>query len=798
MFSAKNPLLLAALAVLMAACSSKEDRIESGLKKGAEFVRQADWEKANVELRNVLQIDPKNARAYLIAAQVSESQGETQKAYGQYMKAVELQPELHDAKVGAAKLLLVTGDRPRAQALIDETLAADPRHALGRTLKAALLAGQGQAAEAQTIAKQVLADSQPAPVDTSLLLAGLHANAQEWAPGLAVVEAALQQHPQHMGLLQAAVDLSSANPKDAATAAKARGFFERATAAAPRNQALWLAWARYHLSRQETDQAEAVMRASLKAQPDDSKRRIALLEFMQAARGTEAAEKEFLAIIEDKPRDMAVRFGLAQLYRSTNRPELAQKVLKDIIDLSDDVPSQGAARTQLATFQLGAGRVAEARALVEEVLKANPRDAGALLLRGRMLLAEGKPRDAIADLRGALRDEPGSLPIVTLLAQAHKAAGEPALARDVLAEAVKLNPTSTELRALLVADMAEAKDYVSAHAELDSALRTLPQAAPLYELKARVALQQGEPALAQKALEQMKAQLPQEVTAYVLLGQLHASQKRFDAALREYDAAAAAVPGNPTPYIAAVTLLSGLQRYNEALARIQTRVRAEPQRLGQHMELQGEVLMMRRDFAGAEQAFRQAVTARPTLVGAQLGLARALQARGNADAALQALAEGARQLPADRTLPLARAESLTKLKRYDEAITAYEDVLKAFPEEETAINNLAYLLAEVKGDRASTERAKQLAARFSESRNAGKLDSLGWIHYRLGEYDKALPLLERAVALSPASPLLQLHLGKALVKTGDRARGQALIRQALEKQPDLPRLDEAKALLAQG
>jgi predicted Zn-dependent protease len=78
------------------------------------------------------------------------------------------------------------------------------------------------------------------------------------------------------------------------------------------------------------------------------------------------------------------------------------------------------------------------------------------------------------------------------------------------------------------------------------------------------------------------------------------------------------------------------------------------------------------------------------------------------------------------------------------------------------------------------------------------LDSLGWIHYQLGQYDKAVPLLERAVALAPATPLLNLHLGKALVKSGDVARGKSLIRKAIDSKSDLPRLEEARALLAQG
>lgn len=790
--------LALATAALLAACSSKEDRIESGLKKGAEFARLSDWDKANVEVRNVLQIDPKSARAYLIAAQVSEGQREPRRAYGQYLKAVELQPDLLEAKVGLARLYLVTNDRARAESMVQEVLAAEPGNAMARTLQAALLSAAGKPAEAQALVRQVLAEGDKAPVDASLLLAALHVNASEWPQALAVLEAALKRDPRHLGLLQAAVDVSAANPKDAVMAGKAAGFFEQATAASPRNHELWLAWARHHLGRKEADRAEAVMRKAIDAEPSDGKRRLALLDFLVAARGAPAAEAQYLAFIKDKPRDMALRFGLANLYRNTSRPADAQRVLAEIIDVGDDPPSQASARGQLATLKLAEGRTAEARALVEEVLRLHPRDTAALVLRGRMLLAEGKPKEAVVDLRAALRDEPGAQQIVQALAQAHRAAGEPALARDVLGEAVKQRPADAALRAMLAADLADAGDFASAHAELDSALRVLPQATELYELKSRLALAQKDYALAQKTLEQLKAQRPADSLAYVRLGQLHAGQKRYDAALREYDAGVAAAPRDPTPYIAGVTLLGALKRYDEALARVQTRAKAEPANRAQHLQLQGEVLAMRRDFGAAAGAYREAVAAAPGLFSAHIGYARVLQAGGDTAGALQALAEGEKQLPADRALPLTRADWLTRLKRHDEAIAVYEQVVQRFPDDDVAANNLAYLLAEVKGDRASIERALQLASRFAGSRNAGQLDSLGWIHYRLGQYDKALPLLERAVALAPSTPLLQLHLGKALVKSGDTARGQALIRQAIESKADLPRLDEAKAMLAQG
>ena len=190
--------------------------------------------------------------------------------------------------------------------------------------------------------------------------------------------------------------------------------------------------------------------------------------------------------------------------------------------------------------------------------------------------------------------------------------------------------------------------------------------------------------------------------------------------------------------------------------------------------------------------------ATPTASNGYLGVAKVLGAKGDAQAALAMLAEGEKAVPDDRALPMLRAEWLTRLRRYDEAIAQYEALHARHPEDDTVVNNLAYLLAEVKGDQLSAEKALRLAGRFAGSRNPGHLDSLGWIHYRLGQYDKAVPLLEKAVALAPPSPLLQLHLGKALVKSGDTARGKAYLQRAVDSKTELPRLDEARALLAQG
>jgi predicted Zn-dependent protease len=319
----------------------------------------------------------------------------------------------------------------------------------------------------------------------------------------------------------------------------------------------------------------------------------------------------------------------------------------------------------------------------------------------------------------------------------------------------------------------------------------------LYELKARFALAQKDSAGAIKALEQLKARRPDATAAFLGLAEIYAGRRQYDAALKEYDAAVAANPGDVAPYVAAIGLLTGLKRYDEAGARIQARIRAEPGNTLHH-QLQGDVAMARRDFAGAELAYRAVIGAAPKAAVGYLNAARAVAARGDASGALGVLEQGEKAAPGERSIPLTRAEWLTRARRHDEAIAIYENLHSRYPDDDTVANNLAFLLLEIRADQPSAERALTLLNRFSDSRNPGFLDSLGWAHYRLGQYGQAVPVLEKAVALAAPSPLLQMHLGQALVKGGNRARGIEFLKRALDSKADLPHIDEARALLAQG
>jgi tetratricopeptide (TPR) repeat protein len=781
--------------VLVSACSSKADRIQQGLNKGAEFLKHADWDKANVEVRNVLQIDPKNAEAFFIAGQVAEAKREMQRAFGSYLKVIELKPDHIEAKVGLGRIHLLAGETEKSEQSITEVLTVSPNNVGARTVKAALLARKGNVPGGIALAKSLVDEQkEKTPVETSMLLAGLYTSQKDNVKALWVIEAALQLEPKNLGLITVAAQIAS-NDADPAMQTKALAFMRRGTEVAPKNIDLWNAWAVYHARRKEFDSAEGVLRASIKSQPDDSQRTLALLEFLSVRGGKEVAEKEFVAAIAAKPKDPVLRFGLVNLYRGQGRQADVRRVLQEMLDVYQTEPGGLSARNQLAADRLANGKNEEARKLLDEVLVASPRDGTALVMRGRMRLANGDATNAIIDLRAASKDQPGSAEVAGLLAQAHRKAGEPQLAREVLADAVKFKPEDADLRMLLAADLADAKEFREAGTEIDSALKAAPQNLRAYDFKAQLAMAQQDIPAAERTFVSLKTNFPNDPAGALKLGKFYSDQKKFDAALKEYDAAAKLAPNAVEPALYSIGILCALKRFDEANARIDAIAKRDPKQVLPY-QLRAELAVAKGDLPQADAAYRKMIEFAPTVPNGYTALARIKAQRGGVPDALAVLAEGEKAIPADNTLTSARAEWLTRADRTDEAIAVYETLVKRAPDDDSYANNLSYLLTEKKGDKASLERGLEIAKRFKESRNPSYLDTLGWIHYKLGDYASAVPVLERATVSAPDAPLLQLHLGMALYKKGDVTKAQDHLHRAVDSKAVLPNLEEARALIA--
>jgi tetratricopeptide (TPR) repeat protein len=140
------------------------------------------------------------------------------------------------------------------------------------------------------------------------------------------------------------------------------------------------------------------------------------------------------------------------------------------------------------------------------------------------------------------------------------------------------------------------------------------------------------------------------------------------------------------------------------------------------------------------------------------------------------------ELPDNVDLLYARALVAEKLNRIETAEKDLRRILKKEPKNPNALNALGYTLA----DR-TTRYAEALT--LIEQALALKpddpfiLDSLGWVHYRLGNHSEAVRYLRTAFD-KRADAEIAAHLGEVLWVTGDKNGAESVWKSALQITPD--------------
>ncbi len=133
------------------------------------------------------------------------------------------------------------------------------------------------------------------------------------------------------------------------------------------------------------------------------------------------------------------------------------------------------------------------------------------------------------------------------------------------------------------------------------------------------------------------------------------------------------------------------------------------------------------------------------------------------------------------TLRYTRSIALTELTRIEEAEKDLLLVLDADPANANTLNALGYLLAS-KTFRFETARQYLAKALSLKPNEPAILDSMGWLDYREGQYEKALGLLQRAYARSPDGEIAA-HLGEVLWVLGRQAEAKEVWRAAMVRDP---------------
>ena len=178
---------------------------------------------------------------------------------------------------------------------------------------------------------------------------------------------------------------------------------------------------------------------------------------------------------------------------------------------------------------------------------------------------------------------------------------------------------------------------------------------------------------------------------------------------------------------------------------------------------------------------------RPADPDALVALGDIYKARDRFEDSVKAYDQAFNHIPAvDRrhwSLLFARGTMLERSKQWPRAEADLLRALEFEPEQPYVLNYLGYSWID---QGINIDRARKMIERAVELRpdDGYIVDSMGWVHYRLGDFANAVRDLERAVALRPDDPVINDHLGDAYWKVGRRPEAQFQWRRALSLKPE--------------
>ena len=392
--------------------------------------------------------------------------------------------------------------------------------------------------------------------------------------------------------------------------------------------------------------------------------------------------------------------------------------------------------------------------VTDELARQFPDSPGVLALAASIALRDGQYDQAIAHAGALLKRNPEDDTAHVIAATAQLRAGDPDMALARLTEQLAMRDSLPLERnyARLLLENEQPREAVSRLRDLRNRKPDLPS---LALSEARMLRSLGAPNLAEPILLELFAQSYETDQVREELGRIAAQRGEWLEAVEWYAGIQSDAPA-PAATQGLVRAFVELEEFGEALAAVSELARRHPQHRYESLPLAAYVM----------------------------------QSAGRRQDALAAYEEGLRYLPDSRPLRMARAGLLADMKRHRRAIRAMEALLEDYPRDSEVLNALGYTLAD-RGIRLEEARGHISLALELAPGSPAIVDSMGWVLYRLGRPEEALPLLEEALAAFP-HPEVAAHLCEVLFELGQTGRADELLRESLQRFKDTALLEAVR------
>lgn len=767
-------LLLVLPFMLVVGCSSPEKQANAYYEKGMALLKEGKPDKAQIEFKNALQIKKNMGKAMYGMSLVAEQKGDWQQLFNLLTGVLEQDPKNLEAQVKLGRLLLAAGKLDKALDASNKAMALNKGDVSVLALRAATLLKLNDPKGAIENANLALSKD-PNNIDSLVVLASERMLAGDSTKAIEYLDRGLKQNDKNVALqlikIEALNNLSQME--------NVEQVFRKLIAFYPDAKLFRQALARFYLKHERKDEAEAEYRSIVTSLPGDMQAKLELVGFLRAVKGVAAARQQFETFASKEPGNFPLNIALVQFYMGILDSKAAEAKLNELITKAGNSTNGLEAKGILAASIISRGDKKTGEKMIAEILAKDSRNEQALIMKASLAIERGKTDEAISDLRTILRDVPNSSQALLLLAQAHDKAGAPELADEHYMRAFQSSKMAAPYGLTYAQYLLKRNQAARAEKILEQVLAATPGNDRAMKMLAQTRIAQGNWTGAQEVADEIKKRDDKGIVPDQIAGAIFAGKHNYAESISAFKRAYEAAPNQPQPMLALVRtyLLAGKPK--EAQGFLESVVQANPENLDARV-MQGQLYAMNGEKDKAIEAFSSVISRAPkSSVGYQQLATMHLRAN-QASEAEKVVDKGLAAVPGDLNLRLTQAGILELSKRNDEAIQAYEALLKERPDSEVLANNLASLLADNRTDKASLNRAYELVQRFRKSEVPQFKDTLGWISYRVGKTNEAIPLLEDAVKQLPEVPVLRYHLGMSYLAKGDKSKAREELEKALQ------------------
>jgi tetratricopeptide (TPR) repeat protein len=552
-----------------------------------------------------------------------------------------------------------------------------------------------------------------------------------------------------------------------------------------------LASANLFLNKGDLAAAGDALRQALNVDPKSSAAHMAMGDLYLLQKDPKQAGEEFKKAADLAPVRSMERLKYAAFKSATGD---AEEVRRISTEMTRQAPDYLPGWTLLAEVAFKDKKYDEALSLLENVFSRDPEYIDGRRLESDVLLAKGDTKKAVEVLERLDQTYPDAPLIKYQLGRAYLRNNNPNQAKAALEQAVSISPNYTE-PILLLAEI----NLRSGHGDMViepviNLLKRRPdlKSAALLLAAAYGSLERFDDAAA--ALHNEAELMPNDPQLQMALGLTFRQAKRNDDARQAFEKAAELAPDSVGPVNLLVDLDLMEKRFDAARQTIHRQFEKTPDSPAAHF-FEGKILAAEEKWEAAEAELQKTLLLDPNFTAAYDLLVQGYLATNKFPEAISELQGELAKHPKNSPALMTLAMMYEKTKDFPKARDAYEKLLSIEPNFVSALNNLAYLYAEPLND---VDKAYDLArkARDLQGQDPAVGDTFGWVLYKRGDYQQALPILQESAQKIPDNPEIQFHLGMTAYMMGQTDLARVALQKAARATKDFPGKDEGKRRLA--